>query len=77
MPGSVTISHTDALVMLSHSDAERLATTLREISRLLEAPGPNRLTDAQVSALCAGKVHHREEFTEWCRSVSEYLKAHL
>ncbi|WP_052681800.1 hypothetical protein [Saccharothrix sp. ST-888] len=73
----MTIGHTDALVMLSHSDAEQLATTLREISNLLAQPGPDRLTDAQVGALSQGRMHHREELMEWCRNVSEYLKAHL
>lgn len=77
MPGSVTISHTDALVMLSHSDAERLTTMMREISKLLEMAGPNRLSDAQVSALSEGKAHNRDELTHWARELSEYLKAHL
>ncbi|GAA0675585.1 hypothetical protein GCM10010193_30740 [Kitasatospora atroaurantiaca] len=77
MPGSVTIGHTDALVMLSHDDAKRLSTVLREMSDLLGQSGPNRLSDAQVSALCEGKAHPRDEFTEWSRRVGEYLKAHL
>ncbi|MDH6576710.1 hypothetical protein [Kitasatospora sp. MAP5-34] len=77
MPGSVTISHTDALVMLSHADAERLTTMMREISHLLDTRGPDRLTDAQVSALCEGKVQHRDELTQWASELSEYLKAHL
>ncbi|GAA2231814.1 MULTISPECIES: hypothetical protein [Kitasatospora] len=77
MPGSMTIGHTDALVMLSHADAERLSTTLREVSHLLEVHSPDRLTDAQVAALCEGQLHHREELAGWCRSVSEYLRDHL
>ena len=77
MPGSVTISHSDALVMLSHSDAERLSTMLREISRMLDLRGPDLLTDSQVSALSAGRMHSRDELTQWSRDLSEYLKAHL
>jgi hypothetical protein len=77
MPGSVTISHTDALVMLSHDDAERLAVMLREVSGLLETTGPDRLGDAQVSALCGGKMHSRDELTKWSHGLAEYLKAHL
>ena len=33
MPGSVTISHTDALVMLSHEDAQRMSAMLGEMAR--------------------------------------------
>jgi hypothetical protein len=77
MPGSVTISHTDALVMLSHVDAARLTTVLRRMSELLEKPGSDRLTESQVAALCGEKTADREEFTEWSRKLSEYLKAHL
>ncbi|WP_354641228.1 hypothetical protein [Kitasatospora camelliae] len=77
MPGSVTIGHTDALVMLSHDDARRLAAVLREMSGLLADAGPDRLTDAQVTALCEGKPRHRDEFTEWSQRLAEYLKAHL
>ncbi|MGK4581527.1 hypothetical protein [Kitasatospora sp. HPMI-4] len=77
MPGSMTIGHTDALVMLSHADAERLSATLREIAQLLEVRSPDRLTDAQVSALCQGRLHHREELAGWSRGVAEYLRNHL
>ncbi|GAA2129187.1 hypothetical protein GCM10009760_00160 [Kitasatospora kazusensis] len=77
MPGSVTISHTDALVMLSHPDAERLTTMLREIPRLLAMEGPDRLTDAQIGALSGGRVQHRDELAQWAKELSEYLKAHL
>lgn len=77
MPGSVTIGHADALVMLSHADAERLTAMMREISNLLQVQGPDRLTDTQVSALCEGKTQHRDELTQWARELSDYLKAHL
>ncbi|WP_441245432.1 hypothetical protein [Kitasatospora sp. McL0602] len=77
MPGSVTISHTDALVMLSHSDAERLSTMMREISNLMAAPGPDRLSDGQFGALCAGRPQERDELAQWALGLAEYLKAHL
>ncbi|WP_371497824.1 hypothetical protein OG871_17870 [Kitasatospora sp. NBC_00374] len=77
MPGSVTIGHAEALVALSHVDAERLAMVLREMSSMMEKPGPEQLSDAQVMALSEGRPQHRGELTEWCRSLSEYLKTHL
>ncbi|MFJ9519784.1 hypothetical protein ACIRPK_16155 [Kitasatospora sp. NPDC101801] len=76
MPGSMAISHTDALVMLSHTDAQRLATVLREMSALLAQPGGNRLSDAQVEALCEGRLG-RDELAEWSRRLSGYLTDHL
>ncbi|MEV4614183.1 hypothetical protein AB0K43_16535 [Kitasatospora sp. NPDC049258] len=77
MPGSVTIGHAEALVALSHADAERLATVLRGMSSMLAESGADRLTDAQVTALCPGRPQDRGEFTQWCRDLSEYLKTHL
>jgi hypothetical protein len=56
-------------VAIGKADAERLSFVLREMSDLLEEPGPNRLTDAQVSALCEGEVGHREEMRKWTRSL--------
>jgi uncharacterized protein len=76
MPGSMTISHTDALVMLSHADAERLATVLREMCRLLEQPGADRLSDAQVQALCEDRLR-RNDLADWSRRLSGYLEEHL
>jgi len=75
MPGSMTISHTDALVMLSHADAERLATVLGEMSALT-APGPDGLTDAQVAKIGRGAVQ-RAELAEWSAKLSKYLTEHL
>ncbi|WP_405012707.1 hypothetical protein [Kitasatospora sp. NBC_01539] len=77
MPGSVTISHTDALVMLSHEDAQRMSAMLGEMARMLGEPGIDRMSDTQVAALCAGREHSREELTAWCGKLSEYLAAHL
>ncbi|MCW2875484.1 hypothetical protein [Actinacidiphila oryziradicis] len=64
MAGSVT---------LGHADAERLAWVLKEMSDLLGMRGPNKITDSQVSALCEGQVHHREELARWTRTLSEEL----
>ncbi|MFD9128455.1 hypothetical protein [Kitasatospora sp. NPDC059571] len=77
MPGSVTISHTDALVMLAHDDARRLSVMLGEMSRMLGESGSDRLTDPQVGALAEGQAHQREELTAWCRKLSGYLADHL
>ncbi|WP_431679272.1 hypothetical protein [Kitasatospora sp. KL5] len=77
MPGSVTIGHTDALVMLSHDDAKRLSAMLGEMAHMLEASGASRLGDAQVAGLCEGKAQSRGELTEWCRHLSQYLAEHL
>ncbi|MEU2627957.1 hypothetical protein [Kitasatospora sp. NPDC007106] len=77
MPGSVTIGHTDALVMLSHDDAKRLSTMLGEMAKMLESSGESRLGDAQVGELCRGRAASREELTGWCRNLSQYLAEHL
>ncbi|TVL93955.1 hypothetical protein [Streptomyces sp. SAJ15] len=77
MPGSTTLGHTHALVMLSHADAERLATVLQSMARMLDMPGPNRLSDAQVAFLCEGRVGDRGEFTAWTVGLSEYLRNRL
>ncbi|WP_055591303.1 hypothetical protein [Peterkaempfera griseoplana] len=70
MPGSVTISHHQQAVMISHDDAERLAWVLSEAARLLEAPGADRLTDEQAGALCRGDARHREELAHWARALA-------
>ena len=77
MPGSVTIGHFHPTVTLGHDDSVRLATVLAQLSDLLELSGPNRITDAQVSALCEGQVHHRAELTDWARRLTAHLQAHL
>ncbi|MER8185643.1 hypothetical protein [Kitasatospora sp. NPDC094015] len=77
MPGSVTIGHAEALVALSHQDAERLSTVLRGMSSMMAASGADRLTDAQVTALCGGGPQDRAEFTRWCAELSEHLRTHL
>ncbi|MFF7634832.1 hypothetical protein ACFZB9_16980 [Kitasatospora sp. NPDC008050] len=73
MPGSVTIGHTEAVTAVEHADAERLAVLLDEMGHLLAMGGPNRLTDAQVSALCGGEERNRDEFARWCRGMAAHL----
>ncbi|WP_405805870.1 hypothetical protein OG729_11625 [Streptomyces sp. NBC_00210] len=73
MPGSTTIGGGHGADAIEHNDAVRLAGVLREMSELLTVDGPNRLTDAQVSALCGGQVHHRQEFGEWIARVAREL----
>lgn len=77
MPGSVTISHHHEAVMIDHTDAERLAAVLDEAARLLDATGPNRLTDAQVAALCQGDVHRREELSHWVRMLAREVHSRV
>ncbi|GAB2736887.1 hypothetical protein [Kitasatospora kifunensis] len=73
MPGSVTIGHTEAVATVEHADAERLAVLLDEMGHLLAMAGPNRLSDAQVSALCGGQKHNRDELARWCRGMAAHL----
>ncbi|MEV4557249.1 hypothetical protein AB0K51_09645 [Kitasatospora sp. NPDC049285] len=74
MPGSMTIGHTDALVMLSHADAERLSSMLAGLSAL--AAG-GQLSETQLAALCGGDPADRAELASWSRTLSGYLREHL
>ncbi|WP_035796689.1 hypothetical protein [Kitasatospora mediocidica] len=73
MPGSVTIGHTEAVATIEHADAPRLAELLDELGHLMAVRGPNRLSDAQVSALGAGQPQGREELARWCRTLAAQL----
>ncbi|WP_035841351.1 hypothetical protein [Kitasatospora azatica] len=73
MPGSVTIGHIETAAMVEHTDAERLAVLLDELGHLLAMDGPNRLTDEQVAALCAGRAQQRSELAHWCRGLAAQL----
>lgn len=73
MPGSTTLGPGHGVDTIEHTDAVRLASVLRQMSGLLAMQGPNRLTDAQVTALCEGQVHHRQEFSEWVARVARDL----
>ncbi|MER6394482.1 hypothetical protein ABT263_00235 [Kitasatospora sp. NPDC001603] len=77
MPGSLTISHHEAAVALDHADAKRLATVLEELAYLLEIPGPNRINEAQLDALCEGRAADRSELSRWSRGIAAELKGRL
>lgn len=74
MPGSTTLGPGHGVDAIEHSDAQRLASVMKELHRLLEAAGPDRITDPQVAALCGGEAHHREEFTDWVGRVAGQLE---
>ncbi|MEV7596626.1 hypothetical protein AB0O91_04480 [Kitasatospora sp. NPDC089797] len=77
MPGSFTIGHHQAATVLDHADTERLATVLADLAYLLEIPGPDRLTDAQLAVLCEGRAADRSELVHWCASTARALKRQL
>ncbi|MEV7612728.1 hypothetical protein [Streptomyces sp. NPDC089799] len=63
-------------VHLGAADARRLVGLLAEVSRLLEDPGPDRLTEAQVRAL-AGSSADRRELAERTRNLAAELRGKL
>ncbi|MFJ8074582.1 hypothetical protein ACIQ7Q_11780 [Streptomyces sp. NPDC096176] len=73
MPGSTTLKAGHGVDPIEHTDAVRLASVLRELNGLLTVDEPNRLTDAQVSALRAGHGHDRQEFGVWLARVAQDL----
>lgn len=77
MPGSVTIGHFHPSVTLGHDDAERLTGMLARLSTMLEARGPERITDEQMSVLFGADPEQRAECTEWARRLTRHLDAHL
>ncbi|MEU4583641.1 hypothetical protein AB0F92_16365 [Kitasatospora aureofaciens] len=77
MPGSLTISHHQAAATLDHVDAERLATVLADLAYLLEIPGPDRITDAQLAVLCEGHSPDRGDLVHFCASTARRLKGQL
>ncbi|MEU0394385.1 hypothetical protein ABZ208_16685 [Streptomyces sp. NPDC006208] len=74
MPGSTTLGPGHGVDVIDHPDAQRLASVMRELHRLLDMAGPNRITEAQVAALCGGEAHHREEFTRWVDGAARRLE---
>ncbi|WP_406863319.1 hypothetical protein ABZO31_23885 [Streptomyces sp. HUAS MG47] len=74
MPGSTTLGPGHGVDTIDHSDAQRMASVMTELHRLLAAPAPDALTDAQVRALCGGEEHHREEFADWVGRVAGQLR---
>lgn len=74
MPGSTTLKAGHGVDSIDHLDAQRMTSVMTELHRLLTAQGTERMTDAQVAALCGGDPHHREEFTDWVRRVADQLE---
>ncbi|MFB7472419.1 hypothetical protein [Kitasatospora sp. NPDC056184] len=74
MPGSLTIGHHEAAATLDHTDAVRLAAVLDELAYLLGIPGPNRINETQLAALCEGRTPDRAELARWSRGVAEDLR---
>ncbi|WP_330328696.1 hypothetical protein OHS33_02360 [Streptomyces sp. NBC_00536] len=62
-------------VRLSASGARRLVGLLAEVSRLLEDPGPPRLTDEQAEVL--GQGIGRQELAHWSRALAAELRVDL
>ncbi|MFD7032603.1 hypothetical protein ACFWAR_31730 [Streptomyces sp. NPDC059917] len=62
-------------VRLGASGARRLVGLLAEVSRLLEDPGPLRLTDEQTASL--GQGIDRQELAHWSRSLAAELRVDL
>ncbi|MFJ8470431.1 hypothetical protein [Kitasatospora sp. NPDC094011] len=77
MPGSLTIGHHQAAATVDHETTERLATVLADLAYLLEIPGPDRISDAQVAVLCEGRGPDRSELVHWCASTARTLKRQL
>ncbi|MFD8207497.1 hypothetical protein ACFV2S_14060 [Streptomyces sp. NPDC059695] len=74
MPGSTTIGPGHGVDAIEHIDALRTLSLLKELHRLLTAPGPDRITDAQAAALGGGENRSREEFTAWVERVAHDLE---
>lgn len=51
MPGSTTLGPGHGVDAIEHLDAVRVKSLMKELHRLLTASGPDRITDAQVTAL--------------------------
>ncbi|GAA3390526.1 hypothetical protein [Streptomyces roseoviridis] len=74
MPGSTTLGPGHGVDAIDHPDAQRLTSVMRELHRLLTEAGPDRMTDAQVAALCGGEAPGRAEFTGWVERVVRRLE---
>ncbi|MDJ0386245.1 hypothetical protein [Streptomyces sp. G-G2] len=62
-------------VRLGASGARRLVALLAEVSRLLEDPGPLRLSDEQADVL--GQGTDRQELAHWSRALAAELRVGL
>lgn len=69
MPGSTTLSRHASATFLDHTDAERLLAVVNELARMT-VDTPNRLSDAQVAALCGTAMSGRAELAAWLTGLS-------
>ncbi|GAA4958068.1 hypothetical protein GCM10023205_20740 [Yinghuangia aomiensis] len=69
MPGSTTLSRHASATFLDHTDAERLLAVVNELARMT-VDTPNRLSDAQVAALCGPSMSGRAELAAWLTGLS-------
>ncbi|UUN29332.1 hypothetical protein [Streptomyces sp. FIT100] len=74
MPGSTTLGPGHGVDAIEHPDAQRLTSVMKELHRLLDTEGPERITDPQAAALCGSEAHDRAEFTAWVGHVAERLE---
>ncbi|MFH8841502.1 hypothetical protein [Streptomyces sp. NPDC017868] len=74
MPGSTTLGPGHGVDAIEHLDALRMLSLMKELNRLLTAPGSDRITDAQAAALGGGEARSREELTAWVERVTRDLE---
>lgn len=74
MPGSTTLGPGHGVDAIEHLDALRMLSLMKELNRLLTAPGPDRITDAQATALGGAGARSREELTAWVGRVTRDLE---
>lgn len=77
MPGSVTVSRHLHGATVDHMDAERLAGMLGALGMMLDGRGPERLSDAQLTALGAPRIESREEISTWARRMCADLEEQM
>ncbi|MEU9995220.1 hypothetical protein [Streptomyces sp. NPDC050848] len=74
MPGSTTLGPGHGVDAIEHLDAVRVKSLMKELHRLLTVSGPDRITDAQVTALRGDAADDREAFTDWVGRVAHDLE---
>lgn len=74
MPGSTTLGSGHGVDAIDHVDAQRMTVLMRELHRLLTTTESDRITHAQVTALCGGDAHSRMEFTAWVEQMAHKLE---
>ncbi|MDX2564044.1 hypothetical protein PV371_30945 [Streptomyces sp. TX20-6-3] len=74
MPGSTTLGPGHGVDAIEHLDALRMMSLMKELHRMLTAPGPDRLTEAQVAALLERDGRHREGLSDWVERMARDLE---